>query len=499
MSRSVTKLLKNSIIHTFLNPKSVAVIGASKNPMKGGNHIVRNLTQNNFKGKIYLINPNSEGELYGLKFYKSVLEIEDEVDIAIFYVGNTLIPRLLEECVQKGIKGAIIESSGFEEVGKKGLELKKEIIDITDNFSKIRIIGPNCLGLTKIDGDSDSVPPKKGGFFTGFAVFDKYRRGNIAVITQSGTLNGGYLRHQMEEHPEIGFRYSCAIGNKMDLDETYFLEYFLEDPTVNVIAMYLESFKDPRKFIELCRKTRKMEKTIILTKGGLTVQGQKATLSHTGSLAENAKLIEAIIKQSGVVQAHSFHELFQFARTFSMIYKTRKELPREGNICTITGSGGFGTVIADLTKLYGLNFPDLGDKAYRALEEIYPEWMPPNRFALLDIWPAIEKALSKRIAGADVIKNCYDIVVSEPKIEGIFINMFCSSGENSTWSIDRIMKSTILSPKPVYVNLIGDVQEIDRVSHLLSDYNIPSFTNLEEMVKNFSILVQESKNKSKEY
>jgi len=360
------------IIHTFFNPKSVAVIGASKNPRKGGNRIVQNLIKNNYKGKIYLVNPNSEGEIFGLKFYKSVLEIEDEVDIAIFYVGNTLIPRILKECIQKGIKGAIIESSGFEEVGIRGLELKKEIIEITDNFSKIRIVGPNCLGLTKIDGDSDS--DKKGGFFTGFAVFDKYKRGNIAVISQSGTLNGGYLRHQMEEHPETGFRYSCAIGNKMDLDETYFLEYFLEDPTVNVIAMYLESFKHPRKFIELCRTANKMaNKTIVLVKGGLTELGQKATLSHTGSLAENSKLIKAIIKQSGVIQAHNFHELFQFARTFSMMYNTKKKLPKIGNVSTITGSGGFGTILADLTKFYGLNFPDLGEKAYKALEAIYPE------------------------------------------------------------------------------------------------------------------------------
>ena len=117
-------MLENNIIHSFFNPKSVVVIGASKNPMKGGNSIVRNLTQNSYKGKIYLVNPNAEGEIYGLKFEKSVLDIEDKVDIAIFYVANTLIPGLLKECVQKGIKGAIIESSGFEEVGKHGLELK---------------------------------------------------------------------------------------------------------------------------------------------------------------------------------------------------------------------------------------------------------------------------------------------------------------------------------------------------------------------------------------
>jgi acyl-CoA synthetase (NDP forming) len=488
----------NNIIHTFFNPKSVVVIGASKNPMKGGHHIVRNLTQNNFKGKVYLVNPNAEGELFGLKFEKSVLDIKGPVDIAIFYVGNTLIPGLLKECVQKGIKGAIIESSGFEEVGKHGLELKDEIIKITENFSKIRIVGPNCLGLSRIDGDSDSKGDEKGGLFTGFAFFSNYKRGNIAIISQSGTLNGGYLGHQMEAYPNTGFRYSCAIGNKMDLDETYFLEYMLNDPTVNVVAMYLESFKNPRKFIELCKRTRTMKnKTIILAKGGLTTQGQNATQSHTGSLAENSLLIDAIIKQSGVIKAHSFHELFQFARTFSMMYETEKSLPKNGNLCTITGSGGFGTVIADLTNLHGLSFPNLGDLAYKALEEIYPTWMPPNRFALLDIWPAIEKGVSKKLTGGEVIKSCFDIVAKEPNIEGIFINMFCAKG--GMWSIDKIIEDSTTTSKPIFINLIGDSREIKRVSGKLSKNKIPNFMNLEEMVKNFSILFEESKNKSKEY
>jgi len=497
MPRSVAQLLENSIVHTFFNPKSVVVIGASKNPMKGGNHIVRNLTQNNFKGKIYLVNPNAEGELFGLNFEKSVLDIKGPIDIAIFYVGNTLIPGLIKECVQKGIKGAIIESSGFEEVGKHGLELKDEIVKITDNFSKIRIVGPNCLGLSKIDGDSDSKGDEKGGLFTGFAYFSNYKRGNIAIITQSGTLNGGYLGHQMEAYPDTGYRYSCAIGNKMDLDETYFLEYMLEDPSVNVVAMYLESFKDPRKFIELCRRAKTMNKTIILAKGGVTSQGQKATQSHTGSLAENSILIEAIIKQSGVIKASGFHELFQFARTFSMMYETEKILPEKGNVCTITGSGGFGTVLADLTKLNGLSFPDLGDIAFNALEEIYPAWMPPNRFALLDIWPAIEKGLSKKLTGGEIIKSCFDIVVNEPNIEGIFINMFCAKG--GMWSIDKIIEDSTATSKPIFVNLIGDPREIKRVSRKLNQNKIPNFLNLEEMVKNFSILFQESRNKSKEY
>jgi len=487
-------LSSDHIVDLFLNPKSVAVIGASKNLVKGGNRIINNLTLNKFKGKIYPVNPNAEGEIYGLEFKKSVLDIEDEVDLAIFYVGNRVIPGLLEDCIKKGIKGALIEASGFEEVGKEGLELRDKIVEITDNFSKIRIVGPNCMGLTKIDGDSNSE--EKGGFFSGFGVFEKYKRGNIAVVSQSGMLNGGYLMHIMQKYPELGIRYSCSIGNKMDLSEIEFLEYFIDDPTVNVIAIYLESFRNPRKFIELCKKAKKIpKKTIILVKGGLTSQGQKATLSHTGALAENSQLLKAIIKQSGVIQANSFDELFQFARTFSMIYDTDKKLPIKGGVATIVGSGGAGTLIADLTMKYGLHLPTLGDEAYQALVEVFPEWMPPNRFSLIDIWPAMEKAMMKRIGRDVVTKAAYDAVLSEPEIEGLFNMMFCSRRFRSMWNIPNMIESTKQTSKPIFFYLIGEAKEVQYLSQLLGESNIPCFTELEAMIKNFWILVQESNNK----
>ena len=488
----------NKIIDLFLNPKSVAVIGASKNPMKGGHRIVDNLVTNNFKGKIYPVNPNSEGELFGLEFKKSVLEIEEEVDLAVFYVPNRKIPHILEECIQKGIRGAIIEASGFEEVGEKGLELRDQILKITDNFSKIRIVGPNCMGLTRIDGDSDLLGSEKGGFFTSFAVFDTYKRGNIAIISQSGMLNGGYLMYMLEKYPDLAIRYSCSIGNKMDLSEIEFLEYFIEDPTINVIAVYLESFKDPRKFIELCRKTKEIiNKTIILVKGGLTHQGQRATLSHTGALAENSQLINAIIKQSGVIQAKNFHELFQFARTFSMMYTENKIIPKQGYISLITGSGGAGTIVADITAEYGLKFPNFSDRVYHRLIEIFPEWMPPNRFALVDFWPAMEKAMMNNNNPGDLMNSVYELLIKDEKIEGILNMMFCSKRWRSFTNYKQIVESINNASKPTFFWLIGEVKEVQRVSRYMADHNVPVFPSLEDMIKNFWILVQDSKNKNK--
>jgi acyl-CoA synthetase (NDP forming) len=194
-------LLDNHVVDIFLNPKTVAVIGASKNPTKGGYRILTNLITNNYRGKIFAINPNSNGEVFGVKFNKSILDIKEEIDLAIFYTPSKVIPDILKDCIKKKVKGALIQTAGFEEVGERGLKLRDKILEVTDHFSKIRIVGPNCMGLTRIDGDSDSE--EKGGFFSGFGVFENYRRGNIAIITQSGMLNGGYLMNFMENYPEI--------------------------------------------------------------------------------------------------------------------------------------------------------------------------------------------------------------------------------------------------------------------------------------------------------
>ncbi|MHA2197394.1 MAG: CoA-binding protein [Promethearchaeota archaeon] len=482
----------NHVIDIFLNPKAVAVIGASKNPIKGGYRIINNLLTNNYKGNIYPVNPNSNGEVLGLKFKKSILEIEEEIDLAIFYTPNTVVPDILIDCIKKNVKGALIETAGFEEVGLKGLELRDKIQKVTDNFSKIRIVGPNCMGLTKIDGDSDSG--EKGGFFSGFGVFDNYKKGNIAIITQSGMLNGGYLRNLMKNYPGMGIRYSCSIGNKMDLSEVEFLDYFLNDPTVNVIALYLESFKDPRKFIELCTKARKIpNKTIILLKGGVTSLGKKASLSHTGSLAEDDQLIKAIIKQSGIIQAENLHDLFQFARTFSLIYKSEKNLPIDGNVCMMAGSGGAGTISADLTMKYGLNFPILGEQTYKILKEVYPEWMPPNRFALLDLWPTFEKAMMNEIRQDVVMMKIWAAILSDPNVEGVFNMMFMSSHFSNRYNIKEMAQYQ--TDKIIFMWTEGEPRAVRRISKLFSKVNIPTFPSLEEMIRNFAILVQESRNK----
>ena len=504
------------VLDSFFNGKSIAVIGASKNPVKGGNRILNNLTTNKYKGVIYPVNPNYKetDEVYGLKFVKSVLDVKEDIDLAIIYVGNKLIPGILKDCVTKGIKAALIQASGFEEVGSEGLKLRDEIREITGNFKKIRIVGPNCMGLTRIDGDFDNEE-ERGGFFSGFGVLTNYKKGNIAIITQSGMLNGGFITGIFATYPNMGFRYIASIGNKMDLGETDFLDYFLRDPSINVIAIYLESFKKPREFISLCRKANSLgDKTIILVKGGTTLQGQKAALSHTGSLSENIDLTESIIKQAGVIRADSFFEMFQFSRTFSFMYKTGKKFPVHGKIALIIGSGGAGTIMSDLAMKHGLTYAEFGDESYEILKSVFPSWMPPNRFALVDTWPTMEKAItdaSKKVNVSkgvtreerwslpgigQVMQKVQQAVLSEPEVEGLFTMMPGVNRSGGPDGFNSMLESISKLPKPIFFWSMSS-GGVGETSKFLGSFNLPSFNRSEDAIKNFAILVQDSKNKIK--
>jgi len=181
-----------------------------------------------------------------------------------------------------------------------------------------------------------------------------------------------------------------------------------------------------------------------------------------------------------------------------MMYDTGKKLPICGNVSMVVGSGGAGTISADLTMQYGLNFPILGDKAYQSLVSIFPEWMPPNRFALVDIWPAIEKAMMKNVTRESVTGVATEALLAEPEVEGLFNMMFCFSGITERMDFDQLAANLNQSSKPVFYWLVGQDSEVRRISRVLSRNKIPTFPNLEDMVKNFWILVQESKNKKTE-
>ena len=254
----------------FLSPRFIAVIGASEKPGVG-KAIFSNIV-NGYKGKIYPITPSNDF-ISGLKAYKSVLEVPDQIDLAVVATPNRTVPKVMEEVGKKKIKGAIVVTAGFKEVDKDGAQLEEEIGVIGKKYG-VRIIGPNCLGIM-------SLSQRNMMNATFLKITPRY--GNIALVSQSGAICAATVEDAIAQN--IGFSKVISMGNKVDMDENDILELLAYDEETRVIVMYLEDIHDGRTFMEITKKvTREMKKPIIGRKAGRTPEGAKVAMSHTGAL-----------------------------------------------------------------------------------------------------------------------------------------------------------------------------------------------------------------------
>ena len=296
----------------FFKPRGIALIGATPDPVKGGNLILKNLL-NGFKHAIYPVNPKY-GEIEGLPCYSSVLDVPDPVDLAIIFTPAPQIPPLLEQCITRKIKGAIIESGGFAETGREGRLLQEQLTKRAREAG-LRLWGPNCIGLV------DGVRSHNFTFFDPVLMKTGLIPGDISLIVQSGFLAGGFLLDIMS-NGAMGISKICSIGNKMDVNECDLLAYLLDDEDTKVIGLYLESFSDGRKFAELCRTS---SKPIVVIKGGKSSRGAQAAMSHTASLAGDHKVSSGVMAQTGVVEAQEFKQMMDICRCLAAVRLRPKE------------------------------------------------------------------------------------------------------------------------------------------------------------------------------
>ena len=324
-------------------PQSVAVIGASNKEGKIGNAIMKNLINFGFKGKIYPVNVKEE-KILGIKAYKSVLEIPDNVDVAVISIPGKFVPQILEECGQKGVKGVVVISAGFKEAGN--VELEEKLLEVARKWN-IRIVGPNCLGVTNIENGFDCTfnPPERQA---------RPEFGGIAFMSQSGAFGAAILvwaaRH------EVGMSKFISLGNMTDLDESDFMEYLKDDKATKVITAYLEGVKDGRKFLEAARNATK-KKPVVILKSGRTEAGAKAAASHTGSLAGSYTIYQAAFEQTGVLEARSMRQLFNYAKALTM------QKPAKGDrVAIVTNGGGAGVMMSDGVLEVGLKMADLSEE-----------------------------------------------------------------------------------------------------------------------------------------
>jgi len=325
-------------LEAFFNPKSVAVIGASREPRKVGHRILRNILDYGFKGEIYPVNPNAE-EVLGCRCYKSILDIPSEVDLSIIAVPAKIVPSVAEQCGVKGVKGIVVISAGFSETGREGARLEKELLGICRKYG-MRMQGPNCLGIintaSRLNASFAATNPP---------------RGKIAFVSQSGALGSTILNWAIQNH--IGFSSFISLGNETDLNAADFLEALGEDEETKVIGLYIEGVKNGRRFIEVSEKlTRK--KPVIALKAGTTDVGMRAVSSHTGALAGSDAAFSAAFKKAGILRADTLEELFNLVLSFE-----KQPLPKGKRVLIVTNGGGPGVLAADACEKKGLDLPSL--------------------------------------------------------------------------------------------------------------------------------------------
>ncbi len=354
----MAKVTEKSIaeqLRPIFEPKSMAVIGASESRDKFGGRAFYMPLETGYRGTIYPVNPTHK-EIAGIEAYPSILDVPDEIDLAVFAVHAPMIPKAMEEAIKKGIKGAVIITSGFAETGEEGKKLQDEIVGMAHQAG-IRLVGPNSNGIWSSRVKLNLIFPTAP------------RPGPIAFISQSGTL--GFYLFQLATTKGYGFSKFVSSGNQASIKMSDYLEYLAQDEDTKAIVLYIEGIEieEGGRFMEVAREVVR-RKPIVAYKGGRTSAGSRATLSHTASLAGSDEVFDAACKQAGIIRCYEVIHPFDLAEALSC-----QPLPK-GKRVSIIGSGGQCVATADACASLGLELPEFDQDTKRRLIEVLPPWAP---------------------------------------------------------------------------------------------------------------------------
>jgi len=336
-------------IRYVLSPRSIAVVGASRQPGSLGQLVFQNIMEGGFTGVVYPVNPKADA-IMAVKAYPSILDVPGEVDLAIIIVPTQFVARVADECGQKGVRAIIVITDGFRERGLEGAAREEELRDVALGHG-MRLVGPNCMGIINTDPEvrlnasfSRIYPP----------------RGNIAFLSQSGAMGLVILEYASDLN--MGISGFVSVGNRADISSNDLLQYWEDDPATRVILLYLESFGNPRKFIRIAKRVS-ARKPIVVVKGGTTLVGSRAASSHTGALATPEVVSDALFRQAGIIRVDSIQELFDVATLLS-----NQPLPEGKRLFIVTNGGGPGILAADASAQQGLTLPELSPETASKLK-----------------------------------------------------------------------------------------------------------------------------------
>lgn len=447
--------------YSVLSPRSIAVIGATDKEGSVGHAITANILRD-FKGTVFPVNP-AKGNVLGMKAYKSVTEIPHEIDLAVIVTKNTVVPKILEECGTKKVKGAIIITAGFKETGKDGEKLEEEVKRISQKYG-IRVIGPNCIGVMNLD-------PKV--MMNATFIKNISKPGNIALVSQSGAICAALVENASAEN--VGFSAVISMGNKVDLAEVEILEMLGSHDQTRVIVMYLEDMHNGQQFINICKKVTKnnnIKKPILVLKSGRSARGARAAMSHTGALMGSDEIYDAALRQGGAIRVDTMEELFDYAAAFA-----KQPLPSQGDLVIVSNAGGPAIISTDSCEKYGIRMADISDIRAQ-IDAVIPPWGSSRN--PVDI---VGDADHERF------KKVLDIVLAYPNVGSVVTMCVPTATLDYNKLAEVIVEMSKKYKKTILASLMGQDEGI-RNREILSDGSVPCYNYAEEAIRSLGVMVR---------
>lgn len=446
--------MMNDVMKTVFYPRKLAVIGVSEARDNMGKNIVQNLLDHHFQGEVFPVGPK-EGSVFGLKILPSVQDIPEQIDFAAMITPARTVPELVGQCGKKGAKVIYIATGGFREFKKENIDLEAEILDQARRYN-VRVIGPNCIGVINTEV----------GLCLPFSLLPPLKIGPVSILSQSGGVANSYLMNFFAEN--IGVNKWVSMGNKLDLEETDFIEYLMEDPWTQVICVHSEGLHSAKRLLELAQTS---SKPIILHKVSRFAASAEVADSHTAAIANDDRIIDAACQQGPIVRARTIREAVNYAKAFI--------LPKlNGNrLAVISRSGGHGVIAADFCAEYGFEMPQYNDDYLKKVEEFFRAKVvkTANPLDLGDLWNfesywyILENALKQEHFDGMLLVFAYNLLQHHELMV------------NTTIFLAELMKRY---NKPVAFVLQGWK---DRVDQLKAEVSFPVFSEINEAVEALAI------------
>ena len=451
-------------LEALLRPRSVAVVGASANPAKISNVMLRNLSDGDFR--VIPVNPK-EKEILGFECFPSVTSIPGEVDLAIVVLPAESAVRAAEECVAKGVGVVVITSSGFAEDGVAGKDLQARLGSVFEG-SGTRLLGPNTMGVFVPGNRLDTllIPADKS---------PRPPSGRVALVSQSGAVAVAFL--EKAEAFDMGVSACVCIGNKADIEENELLEYFSDDEGTDCISMYLESFSDGRAFLKAARSAS-ARKPVVVLKSGRSSAGAKAATSHTGALAASSDImVEGALRQAGVVRAYDEEELVDVSRALSYLDHVKGD-----RICVVASAGGFGVIATDYVESsdhgFGLKMAELSDE---------------TRSRLASVMPTFSSVRNPVDLTAEVTDEMYDKVLealqADPGVDCIMMSLELQPPNVTKGLIEVAARRRTVGATPIVVSAFGG-DDTRAILAGLERSRVPSYPTIRRAVRAVAALVE---------